>query len=133
MDAWGQTVYAHFQVTVMVATGSTGPNSSDTSFTVTFRQAGTCNPPIYAPRWSVALGNETKSAQTNDTSLNTSYAEPVPPSPIVFSVTDGVYQYSIGPSNDEFQPASGTVTVSGADVVVVVTGPVTSCTMVATG
>lgn len=35
--------------------------------------------------------------------------------------------------NDELQPASGTVTVNGADVVVVVTGPLTSCTVVASG
>jgi hypothetical protein len=126
MDDWGQTVYAHFQVS------STGTSNADTMFNVTFQQAGTCNPTIYAPKWSVTLGNITKSAQTNNTASNTEYAEPLPPPPIVFSVTNGVYQYGIGPSNDEFQPASGTVTVNGADVVVTVTGPVTSCTAVAT-
>jgi hypothetical protein len=126
MDDWGQTVYAHFRVS------STSTSNGGTVFTITFQQAGTCNPTIYAPKWSVTLGNITKSAQTNNTASNTEYAEPLPPPPIVFSVTNGVYQYSIGPSNDEFQPASGTVTVNGADVVVTVTGPVTSCTAVAT-
>ena len=57
----------------------------------------------------------------------------LPPPPIVFLVTNGVYQYNIGPSNDEFQPSSGTVTVNGADVIITVTGPVTSCTAVASG
>jgi hypothetical protein len=125
-DDWGQTVYAHFQVT-------SGTSTAGTVYTVTFQQAGTCNPTIYAPKWSVTLGNETRSAQTNNSASNTEYAEPLPPPPIVFSVADGVYQYSVGPSNDGFQPASGTVTVNGADVVVTVTGPATSCTMVATG
>ena len=126
MDDWGQTVYAHFQVT-------SGTGAAGTLYTVTFRQAGTCSPTIYAPKWSVTLGNITKSAQTNNTASNTAYAEPLSPPPIVFSVANGVYQYTIGPSNDEFQPSSGTVTVNGADVIVTVTGPVTSCTAVATG
>jgi hypothetical protein len=105
----------------------------DCLYNVTFKQAGTCNPTIYAPKWSVTLGDETKSAQTNNTASNSAYAEPLPPPPIVFLVTNGVYQYNIGPSNDEFQPSSGTVTVNGADVIITVTGPVTSCTAVASG
>jgi hypothetical protein len=132
-DMWNQTVFAHFEVIAAVTTGTTGASSAGSIFTVTFQQAGTCSPTIYAPKWSVTLGNVTKSAQTNNTASNTAYAEPLPPPPIVFSVTNGVYQYSVSPSNDEFQPASGTVTVNGANVVVVVAGPVTSCTAVATG
>ena len=110
-----------------------GTSTAGEVYTVTFQQAGTCNPTIYAPKWSVTFGNVTKSAETNNTASNTEYAEPLPPPPIVFSVTNGVYQYIIGPSFDEFQPASGTVTVNGADVIISVTGPVTSCTAVATG
>jgi hypothetical protein len=129
-DMWNQTVFAHFRV--VAAAPTTGSTGAAPLFTVTFEQAGTCSPTLYAPEWSVTLGNESESAQTNDTSANAEYAEPLAPPYIVFYVPDGVYQYSVGPPGDGFQPASGTVTVSGTDVVVTVSGPVTSCTMVAT-
>ena len=78
----------------------------------------------------MTLGEQTESEKVNGSTDY--YAGPGLPPAIVFSVTDGVYQYTVNPSADEFQPSSGTVTVDGGDVLVVVGGPVTSCTMVVT-
>jgi hypothetical protein len=100
-------------------------------YDVTFRQSGACSPLAYVAPWSVTLGNETVAEPSNATL-------PIPGGPylagpqyqglstIVFSVPNGIYQYSLAPSG-AFAQAAGSVTVNGSDVSIEVNGPVLSC------
>jgi hypothetical protein len=105
-------------------------------YDVTFHQSGACSPLAYVAPWSVTLGNETIAEPSNATL-------PIPGGPyaggpenqnlstIVFSVPDGVYQYTLSPSGAFASPV-GSVTVNGSDVSVEVDGPLFSCTATTT-
>jgi hypothetical protein len=122
-----------------VASNSTLTTSSGAEarlYDVTFHQSGACSPLTYVAPWSVTLGNETIAEPSNATL-------PIPGGPyaggqedqnlstIVFSVPDGVYQYSLSPS-EAFASPMGSVTVNGSDVSIKVDGPLVSCTATTT-
>ena len=113
------------------ATGSsTSSNGTTQPYRVTFQQEGACSPAVYVAPWSVTLGNTTESEPPNMAVSNGGYsAGPEPPSvyTIVFSVPNGTYQYSVHPQG-AFYTYSGTVTMNGSDVSIMVNGPVISCT-----
>jgi len=100
-------------------------------YEVTFQQIGACSPAVYTAPWAVTLGGETI-AQPSNTTL------PIPGgsyiagtqfqglSAIVFSVPNGLYQYSISPTGP-FDRTAGSVMVNGTNVTVPVEGPVVSC------
>jgi hypothetical protein len=92
-------------------------------YQVTFEQQGACAPPpLYTAPWSVILAAETEAEPSNATlsipsSPITAGPTLVNSSIIVFSVPDGVYQYTISPEFG-FSPSSGTVRVQGDDVTI---------------
>ena len=111
---------------------ATSVTSENQFYDVTFQQIGACSPAVYTAPWAVTLGDQTI-AEPSNTTL------PIPGggyiagpqfqslSAIVFSVQNGVYQYTISPPGP-FDRTSGSVTVNGTSVTVVVEGPVVSCT-----
>jgi hypothetical protein len=113
------------------AVASSPPTSTSTAGTqlydVTFQQVGDCSPPEYVAPWSVTLGNETIAQPSNATLPATGGFSTDPAfSTIVFSVPEGIYQYSISPTG-EFSASSGVVTVDGLGVTVMVYGPAIGC------
>ena len=100
-------------------------------YNVTFQQMGACSPPVYVAPWSVTMNGTTKVEPPNGSvSTNGGYsAGPEPPSvySIVFSVPDGVYHYVLAPQG-AFYTFSGTVTVNGSNLSVILEGPAVSCT-----
>jgi hypothetical protein len=120
-----------------VASNLTSATSSGGTqlYEVTFRQSGTCSPPAYVAPWSVTLGNETVAEPSNATLPIQNGTFVTGPqyqnlSTIAFSVPDGVYQYRFAPYG-AFGPNSGSVTVDGADVLIVADGPILSCAITA--
>lgn len=100
-------------------------------YDVTFQQAAYCSPPVYAAPWAVTLGNETVAQPSNATLPMTSGSSILNQndpslSTIVFSVPDGTYRYTISPSG-EFSSDSGSLTVNGTGVLVMVNGPAIGC------
>jgi hypothetical protein len=113
-------------------TVTTSPSVETRLYDVTFHQSGACSPLAYVAPWSVTLGNETIAEPSNATLPipGGSYAagpENQNLSAIVFSVPDGVYQYSLSPPG-AFASPLGSVTVNGSDVSIEVSGPVLTCT-----
>jgi len=101
-------------------------------YEVAFRQMGSCSPTLFAGPWSVTLGNQTLAEPSNASLPAQGTASPQNPNDtITFSVPDGVYPYTVSPGA-YFQPSSGAVRVGGSDVLVVLQGPVTSCTLAVT-
>jgi hypothetical protein len=108
---------------------------SSPRYQVTFQQQGACSPSVYVVPWAVtlggALGSQVKAEPTN-ASLpipDDGYGGgPEPPSiyTIVFTVHDGLYRWTVAPS-DAFYYYTGTVTVSGANVTTTLDGPEVSC------
>jgi hypothetical protein len=113
-----------------IASG-TSTQASVREFRVTFVQSGACSPPVYVAPWSVTLGSEVEAEPAGVTlpipdgyfSASPLYAND---SAIVFSVPDGTYHFSITPSF-AFAQTSGTATVEGRDVTVLLTGPILAC------
>jgi len=100
-------------------------------YDVTFQQLGDCSPPVYVVPWSVTLGNVTIAQPSNATLPIKSPPSTYGPAnqslaTIVFSVPDGVYQYTISPPGT-FSSDSGSVTVNGTGVLVMVYGPAIGC------
>ena len=131
---------AGFQTTCPPQTYSTTSTAATTTtfttgsvlYNVTFQQIGACSPAVYVLPWSVTLGNEVR-AEPPGTPLpisNGGYsAGPEPPGlyTIVFTVPDGVYAYTVAPQG-AFYTYTGTVTVNGSAVSIVLDGPAVSCT-----
>ncbi len=125
-----KTITVTSTTTLTVQTGSTP--SQARLYKVAFRQMGACSPTLFAGPWSVTLGNQTLAEPSNASLPVQGTASPQNPNDtITFSVPDGVYPYTVSPGV-YFQPSSGVVRVDGSDVLVVLQGPVTSCTMVVT-
>jgi hypothetical protein len=109
-------------------------DSSPTSHCVVFQQTGACsNPEFYGEPWSVTIGGTTEVQPPGATppgansglegTLNKNLTV------IVFSLPDGIYSFSVRPSNFYFTPYSGTVDVNGTDVLVQIAYTGTSCTV----
>ncbi len=117
-------VASNFTLTTSTAGGSQ-------LYDVAFHQSGACSPLAYVAPWSVTLGNETIAEPSNATTpISGGYVagpEYQSLSTIVFSVPDGVYQYTLSPHGAFAQPA-GSVTVNGSDVSVELSGPDVTCT-----
>ena len=98
---------------------------------MTFQETGSCGiiPVAYQAPWSVTLGNWTEVEPPTGPAYNLS-ANWSPTfvnySAIVFSVPNGTYLYTARPS-DVLSPASGSLRVSGADSIVMISGPSFLC------
>jgi|GEM_PF-3434295 len=107
---------------ITITTTSSAQMSSIQLHKVTFNESGDCGG-VYADRWAVTLGNITISQPSNTTYPFSSSggesdtAAGASISKIVFTVPDGTYNYTTYAPADLF-PYSGTVNVSGSDVVV---------------
>jgi hypothetical protein len=123
-DEWGDVVLLHFRV----------PAITSDLHEVTFHQTGNCGPPeqqagpYYTTPWSVTLGNLTKVEPVNGTVPGPSQGYSgsgvdVNLSMIVFDVPNGIYHYSVAPSDAFYGGSSGVLTVNGTDVTVQVSGP----------
>jgi len=120
------------EAVVQSATPTTTATVEAQLYDVSFHQSGACSPPVYVAPWSVTLGNETIAEPSNATlpipggsyAANPGYQSL---STIVFSVPNGLYQYTLSPSG-AFAADSGSITVDGSDVSVIVNGPVVGCT-----
>jgi len=113
-------------------TTSTSVQGFTREFRVTFTQTGECSPTAYVAPWSVTLGSavEVEPASATLPIQNDTYAAgPLyqNDSTIIFSVPDGTYQFRVAPSS-AFGQNSGTITVDGADITMVLNGPILSCT-----
>ena len=102
----------------ITTTATTTTSAVGTRFyEITFRQSDSCSA-FFAP-WSVTLGKETLAEPSNATLPTANdtirFEQNQSVSTITFSVTNGVYEYKIQPS-DFFFPPSGNVTVDDADV-----------------
>ena len=100
-------------------------------YKVTFQETGSCGiiPIAYQAPWSVTLGNWTEVEPPNGPTYNLSANwSPVYVnySAIVFSVPSGTYLYAVRPS-DVLSPASGSLSVSRADLIVRISGPSFLC------
>jgi hypothetical protein len=106
--------------------------TSHQEYVLVFTQSGSCSPPVWGAPWAVVLNSHTTKAAPADTPLpfaeNTLRANQSDEnfSVIGFAVTNGVYTYSLEPS--DFYGGTGTVTINGADTVVTVEGPFIACT-----
>ena len=105
--------------------------TSHQTYALEFTQGGACYPPAYGVPWAVSLnGHNTVAAPSNATlplpnnELRASH-DYKNFSMIWFNVPNGIYTYVVTPT-DFF--ANGTVTVSGADTIVYVNGPMMGCT-----
>jgi hypothetical protein len=112
-------------------TATTSSAGATRLYDVTFLQEGDCSPPVYVLPWSVTLGNETIAQPSNATLPIKSPPSTYGPAnqsltTIAFSVPDGVYQYTISPPGT-FSSDSGSITVNGAGVLVMVYGPAIGC------
>jgi hypothetical protein len=106
--------------------------ASATLHCVVFQQLGACSPEFWGVPWSVTIGNSTE-VQPPGTPLpisnyglegtsNENF------SVIVFSLSDGRYNFSVSPSQSFFTPTAGSVVVNGTDVLVQIAYTGTSCT-----
>ncbi len=107
--------------------------SSGRLYEVVFKQSGTCTPTAYEVPWSVTLGPWTVAEPSNasvplDTGAGYAGPEFVNESVIVFSVPNGQYPYNVTAVSG-FGNSTGVVNVDGADVMVLLEGPFTGCTM----
>ena len=106
--------------------------SSPQEHVLAFTQSGSCSPSVWGAPWAVVLNSHTTKAAPASTPLplveGTLQANQSDGkfSVIAFIVPDGVYTYSLEPS--DFYGQTGTVTVSGTDAIVTVQGPGISCT-----
>lgn len=126
----GGTQTVTTETTLTVSSKSAG--SQPRFYEVTFRQMGSCSPPIFAGPWSVTLGSQTITEPSNATlPVQGTGSSSNPNDTITFSVPNGTYPYTVGPGI-YFQPSSGVVNVNGLDVHVILGGPVTSCPLTMT-
>jgi hypothetical protein len=109
---------------------------SHREFVLMFTQSGSCSPPVWGAPWAVVLNSQTtkvapantplplvqSTLQANESDRNFSL--------IGFAVPNGVYVYSLQPS--DFYLQTGTVTIDGGDAVVTVQGPAIGCTITVT-
>ncbi len=107
-------------------------------YEVIFKQTGDCTPTVYAEPWSVTLGPWTVAEPSNATlpiSTTGGAYDPnlVNESTIIFSVPNGQYPYSVDMGAWNIGNPTGVVKVDGADVMVLVQGPLVSCTMTTSG
>ena len=107
-------------------------------YEVIFKQSGDCTPTIYAEPWSVTLGPWTVAEPSNATLPISTAGGAYDPnlvneSTITFSVPDGQYAYSTDMGGWNIGNPTGVVNVDGADVMVLVQGPLVSCTMTTSG
>jgi hypothetical protein len=106
--------------------------TSHQEYALVFTQSGSCSPPVWGAPWAVVLNSHTTKAAPADTSLplavNTLQANQSNEnfSVIGFAVPNGVYTYSLEPS--DFYGGTGTITINGADTIVTVEGPQIGCT-----
>jgi len=103
-------------------------------YEVIFKQTGDCTPTVYAEPWSVTLGPWTVAEPSNATlpiSTTGGAYDPnlINESTIIFSVPDGQYPYSVDMGAWNIGNPTGVVNVDGADVMVLVQGPLVSCTV----
>ena len=105
--------------------------TSHRTYVLAFTQEGACDPLLYGAPWDVVLnGHTTEAAPANaalpipDTQIQAD-AKYVNFSVIWFQVPNGVYTFSVSPSDYFYH--NGTVTVSGADTIVTVVGPYIDC------
>ena len=106
--------------------------TSHQEYVLVFTQEGVCSPPVWGAPWAVVLDSHTTRGAPPNASLPLAETElqanqsDVRFSVIGFVVPNGVYAYSLEPS--DFYGQTGTVTISGDDAVVAVQGPGISCT-----
>jgi len=106
--------------------------SAHQSYMLAFTQDGVCSPPVWGAPWAVVLNSHTTKVAPANTPLPLAetalQADPSYEnfSVIGFVVPNGVYTYSLEPTN--FYGETGTVTINGADTVVTVEGPAIGCT-----
>ena len=123
-------------ISVGSASTSTAP-AGGRLYEVIFKQSGDCTPTIYAEPWSVTLGPWTVAEPSNATlpiSTSGGAYDPnlVNESTIIFSVPNGQYSYSVDMGGWNIGNPTGVVNVDGADLMVLVEGPLVSCTMTTT-
>jgi hypothetical protein len=106
--------------------------TTNQSYVLAFTQAGVCSPPVWGAPWAVVLNSLTTKVAPARTPLPLAetalQADPSYEnfSVIGFVVPNGVYTYSLEPS--DFYHGTGTVTVDAADTIVTVEGPAIGCT-----
>ena len=112
-----------------MSTTSTSPSTTASAglHQVAFHQTGNCNG-LYTAPWSVTMGNMTETEPPGGTVPTYGFSGGLDYaiySTIFFHVPDGTYNYSVSPAYafNQAGPATGIVTVRGADVVVPVRGP----------
>lgn len=118
--------------TVLNTTSSSQGSGSSTSssglYPVSFLQQGACSPPYYLAPWSVTLGGQTETEPANATVSATASVlqSNVAYSNITFWEPDGTYNYTVAPMG-QLQPDSGSVTVAGFGLEVLINGPSMAC------
>ncbi len=118
---------------VQTVTSNTTESCTDDSslHCVVFQQLGACSPEFWGIPWSVTIGNMTEVQPPGtplplnnyglDGTLNSNLTV------IVFSLPNGHYNFSVSPSAAFFTPTTGSVSVSGSDVLVQIAYTGTSC------
>jgi hypothetical protein len=130
------TTSATSLTTTLTTTVTASCDSSPSVHCVVFQQLGACNPEFWGVPWSVTIGGTTEvqppSAQPPGADSGLAGTMDGNLTVIVFSLPDGVYNFTVRPSNEYFTPSSGVVSVNGADVLVQIAYTGTSCTAIAT-
>jgi hypothetical protein len=133
-----QTHTTSVSVTTTLTTVVTSQNRTSQLYEVRFNQSGICNPPKFITPWSVILVTS-EDTYNIDAPSNWSSDVPVccalgtsnrPYSSIVFSVPNGTYSWAINPqfnSVNNLSPQTGNVTISGADVTIILQMRIASC------
>jgi hypothetical protein len=126
------TTITDVATTDLTVTAPTTPPPGGRLYDVIFKQSGACTPTVYAAPWSVMLGPWTVAEPPNATlPISTTYGSATPSymndSMIIFAVPNGQYPYNVTMGWSVGNP-TGTVSVEGADVMVLVQGPQVSCT-----
>jgi hypothetical protein len=114
--------------TITLSTSSKGSTSPPELYELGFNQTPVCNLPRMIIPWYVTLGNKTTIVEPPGdnlsecctlTSYNRSYT------PIIFSLPNGVYNFSVFPN--ELYPRNGTIMIDGKDENIELTISIASC------
>jgi len=127
------TTFTTTSTSIVNSTQTESCDSSATLHCVVFQQTEACsNPEFWGIPWSVTVGAETEvqppgtPLPLNNGSLSGTLNQNL--TVLVFSLPDGSYHFRVSPANFFFTPDSGTVDVSGTNVLVRIAYTGTSCT-----